>query len=61
MAKYRFKCSDIGMNCGFETSAKTMEELFPKIVDHAKNVHNIQEIDEELKKKVEGAIKKTIF
>lgn len=61
MAKYKFSCSDIGMNCGFTTSAKTTEELMPKIVDHAKNVHNIEEISPDLKKKVESAIKKSMF
>lgn len=61
MAKYRFSCSDVGMNCGFTTSAKTTEDLMSKIAAHAKDVHNITEIDPDLKKKVEGAIKKTVF
>ncbi|WP_010917500.1 DUF1059 domain-containing protein [Thermoplasma volcanium] len=61
MAKYVFKCSDIGMNCGFEASAKSIDELMPKIVEHAKTAHNITEINEDLKNKVTSAIKKKMF
>ncbi|MCY0851877.1 DUF1059 domain-containing protein [Thermoplasma acidophilum] len=61
MAKYVFKCADIGMNCGFEASAKSIDELMPKIVEHAKNAHNITEINEDLKNKVTAAIKKKMF
>ena len=43
MAPYSFKCKDIGMECGFETKAKTKEDLTPKIVEHAKSAHNITE------------------
>lgn len=49
------------MNCGFTTTAKTTDELMPKIVSHAKDIHNIEEISPDLKKKVESAIKKTLF
>ncbi|MEM0346902.1 MAG: DUF1059 domain-containing protein, partial [Thermoplasmatales archaeon] len=41
MAKYSFKCADIGMNCGFETKASTKEELMPLIAEHAKTAHNM--------------------
>jgi predicted small metal-binding protein len=61
MAPYNFKCKDIGMECGFETKAKTKEDLMPKIVEHAKSAHNITEITPDLKTKVDGAIKKTFF
>jgi predicted small metal-binding protein len=33
----------------------------PQIVEHAKTAHNINEITPDLKKKVEGAIKKSMF
>ncbi len=49
------------MNCGFETSAKTKEELMPKIVEHAKTAHGMTSIPDDMKKKVEGAIKKKMF
>ncbi|MBX8632203.1 MAG: DUF1059 domain-containing protein [Thermoplasmata archaeon] len=61
MARFEFKCKDVGMNCGFETSAKTKEELMPKIVEHAKTAHGMTSIPDDMKKKVEGAIKKKMF
>ncbi|MBE5729385.1 DUF1059 domain-containing protein [Candidatus Parvarchaeota archaeon] len=57
MMKYEFACKDIGMTCGFKTSAKTKEELMPKIAEHAKTVHGIDPIPPDLMKKVEAAIK----
>jgi len=61
LATYHFKCKDIGMNCGFEASAKSQDDLLPKIADHAKSAHNIQQIDDALKQKVTSAIKKRLF
>ncbi len=61
MAKYSFKCSDIGMNCGFETKASTKEELMPLIADHAKKAHSMNEIPPDVKDKVDKAIKKSFF
>ncbi|MCL4314396.1 MAG: DUF1059 domain-containing protein [Candidatus Thermoplasmatota archaeon] len=61
MAKYRFKCSDIGMNCGFEASEKNRDDLMMKIAEHAKTAHNIEEITPDLKAKVDSAIRKTMF
>ena len=57
MASYSFSCKDIEMNCGFSTEAKSMDELMPKIVDHAKTAHGMKEISEDLKQKVTDAIK----
>lgn len=57
MSTYSFKCKDIGMDCGFETSAESMDSLMPKITKHASEAHNINTITEELKTKVTGAIK----
>lgn len=57
---YKFKCADIGMDCGFSVKAPTTDELMPKIVEHAKTVHKMEEIDEETKKKVQGAITKSL-
>ncbi|MCL5680630.1 MAG: DUF1059 domain-containing protein [Candidatus Thermoplasmatota archaeon] len=61
MAHFEFKCKDIGMDCGFETSGKTMEELMPKIAEHAKTAHNMAEIPQDVKDKVAKAIKKKMF
>lgn len=56
MAK-KFKCADIGMNCGFETTADTTEQLMPKVAAHAKTVHGMTEIPKDILAKVQAAIK----
>ncbi|MCL6003237.1 MAG: DUF1059 domain-containing protein [Thermoplasmatales archaeon] len=61
MAKYTFKCADIGQNCGFETKASTKEELMPLIANHAKSAHNMNEIPADVMQKVNAAIKKSFF
>ncbi len=57
MTSYSFRCKDIGMDCGFETKADSMETLMPKITKHASEAHNMKQIPEDLKKKVSAAIK----
>lgn len=57
MTTYSFKCKDIGMECGFETSAESMDSLMPKIAKHASEAHQITTIPEDLKQKVTAAIK----
>lgn len=52
-----FKCSDIGMQCGFEVKTNTEAELMPLIAFHAKESHGIEQIPEELLIKVKGAIR----
>ena len=52
-----FACKDIGMSCGFKASAKTEEELMPKIAQHAKEVHKMDPIPPETVQKVKAAIK----
>jgi len=53
----KFKCADIGMKCGFETTADTTEQLMPKIAEHAKTVHGMTEIPKDTLAKVQAAIK----
>jgi predicted small metal-binding protein len=61
MASYRFRCRDIGMDCQYEVTSKKAEDLIPQIVEHAKNQHGIEEINEDLKQKINGAIKRRMF
>ncbi|TAL48633.1 DUF1059 domain-containing protein [archaeon] len=51
-----FKCSDIGMNCRFEATAKTKEELMDRIMEHAKNAHDMDMTSPEDVMKVDNAI-----
>jgi len=51
------KCKDVGMDCGFEATAETEEELMKKIAEHAAEVHGMKTIPPELLEKVKAAIK----
>jgi predicted small metal-binding protein len=53
----KFKCSDIGMNCGYEVTANTQQDLMSEIAGHAKSAHGMTEIPKEVLAKVEAAIK----
>ena len=53
-----FKCEDVGMRCSFEATANTMDELMGKIVNHAREAHNMKNIPHDLLVKVKKAIRK---
>jgi predicted small metal-binding protein len=53
----KFKCADIGMNCGYEETANTTEQLMPKIAAHAKSAHGMTEVPKEIMAKISAAIK----
>jgi len=53
-----FKCKDIGMNCSFEATAKTEDELMKKITEHAGRAHNMKTISSDTMGKIKKAIKK---
>lgn len=55
--KYTFACRDIGISCDFKAEAANMEDLLPKIAEHAKNAHDMAQIDDETMAKVRAAIK----
>jgi len=56
MTKY-FRCADVEKDCDWLVTAQNTDELMKQIDEHVNNKHNIQEIPEELKVKVESAIK----
>ena len=53
----KFKCRDIGMDCGFKAKARTEGELMKHIAAHAKEVHNLDPVPDDILKKVKKAIK----
>ena len=61
MSKYEFKCINIGMDCDFTVSGKDAVDLIPQIAEHAKSVHNIDPIDDDLKDKINNSIRKKLF
>lgn len=52
-----FKCSDIGMDCDFEVTAETEDELMPKIAEHGDKAHDMKTIPPDVMEKVKQAIK----
>ncbi|HXS59520.1 MAG TPA: DUF1059 domain-containing protein [Candidatus Sulfopaludibacter sp.] len=52
-----FTCSDAGVNCNWSATSENDEDLLNKIKEHAKDVHNFEEIPPELLEKVKTAIK----
>jgi predicted small metal-binding protein len=52
-----FRCADIGMDCRFVAKAITKNGLMKKVQDHASDVHKITSIPDDLRAKIESAIK----
>lgn len=51
-----FHCKDLGMECDFVVRGETEEEILQKGAEHAKAVHNIEEMPPEMVEKVRAAI-----
>jgi predicted small metal-binding protein len=53
-----FRCSDLGhKDCKWEVSGQSEEELMPQIEQHGRQAHNIQNLDNEARNRVRGAIR----
>lgn len=52
-----FKCADIGMQCGFQATAPTKEELLLKIGMHASEAHKMTSVPPDVLKAINKAIK----
>lgn len=52
-----FACKDIGIECEFTAEAPTKDELMPKIAEHAKTAHGMETISDDVKAKIDAAIK----
>ena len=55
MAKV-LRCSDVGFECDGVIRAETEEEVLKQAAEHAKSVHNLEEISDEVVEKVRAAI-----
>ena len=52
-----FRCADVGFaDCRWEVSGRTEDELLPKIEQHGREHHGIEEIDEDMRRHVHDAI-----
>jgi predicted small metal-binding protein len=50
-------CKDVGSDCDFSVCAKTENEIFEKVKDHAKTVHNMSEFSKDFYDKARSAIR----
>lgn len=59
----KFKCRDIGFDCGFVAEASTEEEILVQCVAHADKDHHMkpEEINEELKTRIRKHTHKSWF
>jgi predicted small metal-binding protein len=53
-----FTCRDLGMDCSFETTGTTNNEIMKKFIDHAESAHNMPVLTADVILKVKKAIKK---
>ena len=56
MAK-TMSCRDVGFDCGFVAKGETEQDILRQASDHARSVHNINEITPEIAEKVRATIK----
>lgn len=49
-------CGRVVPGCDFVAHAATEEDLMLKVADHARNVHGVEHISEDLKAKIRDAI-----
>ncbi|PJC51101.1 MAG: hypothetical protein CO032_01265 [Nitrosopumilales archaeon CG_4_9_14_0_2_um_filter_34_16] len=52
----KFACGDVVDGCEWSVTAKDENELFQKISEHAKNVHEMTDIPDEIVHKVKSKI-----
>jgi predicted small metal-binding protein len=58
LVDFKFKCKDIGMNCGFEVKgASSRDEVMQIALVHAKQTHQMATIPPDVASKVSSAIK----
>lgn len=53
----QFKCSDIGMACGFQVQAKTDREVMEHAKTHETEAHGMKEIWPETERKIKESTK----
>jgi predicted small metal-binding protein len=54
---YKFKCSDVGLNCSFETTAESTGDVIKQATTHAMQAHRAEAMT--LASKIKDAVKKT--
>jgi predicted small metal-binding protein len=59
----KFKCADVGFDCGWVAKGKTEDEILAQCATHATQDHKMkpEEITEELRTKIKANIHKSWF
>jgi predicted small metal-binding protein len=52
-------CRDVGVDCDFQATGETVDDVLRQCADHAKSAHGMQEIPPELAAKVQSAIRES--
>jgi predicted small metal-binding protein len=50
-------CRDVGVDCDFQATGETNEEILAQTAEHARTAHGFESIPPELLEKVQAAIK----
>lgn len=50
-------CRDVGFDCDGVVRAETEEEVLQKVAEHAKSVHNLETVTEEIVEKVRSVMR----
>ena len=56
MAK-ELRCRDVGLDCDYQARGNSDDEVLRQAAEHARSVHQIQEMPPELAAKVKAAIR----
>ena len=54
---YSFRCADIGQKCDWEAYGRSPEEVVQKTEEHGREVHNMQNISEQMRYKIRNHIR----
>jgi predicted small metal-binding protein len=53
-----FRCADVGFaDCRWEVSGHTEDELMPQIEQHGREHHGLHHLDDNVRRRVKGAIR----
>lgn len=52
-----FRCNDLGVQCNWESTAETEEELLKLVIEHVSTEHKTCEINKAMQNKILGAMR----
>ena len=53
----KMSCRDVGPDCDFVANGETDEEIMQQVAEHARTVHGIDQVPQELAEKAKAAIR----